>query len=315
VSVLSLAIVVVNYASHRLLAENLAEIDGSGTGARIVVVDNFSTETERDAVAKLCAEYGWDLVHLMANRGFGAAVNAGVAFAKGRGCSSVLILNPDAVVRTAVVAALAEHSQRDPMALVSPLVANSAGQIVFQGIQLDLHSGDMARRPRVADEDPEVRLDLDDAPHTFSWLTAVCLVTGLPMWERIGGFDESYFMYWEDVDLSYRARAAGGRLVVRTDLTVVHDEGGTQERTSRAKSSMYYRYNCRNRLVFAARHLGRWDLLRWLIRTPRSSWQILMRGGRRQLLQQPRTALAAAAGTISGFGHGLRALVSPRPPG
>jgi glycosyltransferase involved in cell wall biosynthesis len=133
---------------------------------------------------------------------------------------------------------------------------------------------------------------------------------------RIGGFDEGYFLYWEDVDLGYRAVAAGGTVILRDDLVAVHDEGGTHAdgRPEGAKSAVYYRYNCRNRLAFGSRHLNRRQLLRWLVTTPAVSWEILLRGGRRQLLHSPGLLWAAVAGSLAGVALALPALVTgPRP--
>ncbi len=74
----------------------------------------------------------------------------------------------------------------------------------------------------------------------------------ISLYELVGGYDESYFLYWEDVDFSVRASHVGAHLQVLTDVTAIHDEGGTQETTKgRAKSLLYYRYNTRNRLLFA----------------------------------------------------------------
>jgi len=53
------------------------------------------------------------------------------------------------------------------------------------------------------------------------WVNAACLVLPLPVWRRMGGFDERYFMYCEDVDLCLRLRLAGLRLV-RAPVSVVH---------------------------------------------------------------------------------------------
>ena len=150
-------------------------------------------------------------------------------------------------------------------------------------------------------------LPLGGVPAGEPWVPGTCLAVHEQLWERLGGFDDAYFLYWEDVDLSHRCLVAGGSVVTRGDLEVVHSVGGTQ---GGAKSAVYYRYNCRNRLLFAARHLPSPLLLRWLARTPRYTRQVLLRGGRRQFVQQPSLVLAAVSGTAAGTTLAARELLA-----
>lgn len=292
------AIVVVNYGAHDLLTRNLAE--HSRGPDRIVVVDNYHSAAEREAVAQLCAAQGWELVALPDNAGFGRGVNAGAERAAQLECDVIVLLNPDARATPETVAALREHVLAQPDVLVSPWVVTSRGRVEFSGSSVHLRDGRIrglrAGRPR---EDVPVRWTRRG---TFSWLGGACLAVHRDTFAALGGFDVRYFLYWEDIDLSYRAVRQGYRLEVRADLQVVHDEGGTQVRTDdRAKSAVYYRYNCRNRLLFARLNLDRRTRLRWLFSTPANSWEILMRGGRRQLLHSPGLLWAAVRGSLSGI--------------
>ena len=299
----ALGVVVVSYGSTELLRRNLAAAHLPGETVRVIVVDNFSSAHNRAAVEALGAACGWTVVAMPDNRGFGAACNAGVAAARALGCTTFLFLNPDAVISSAVVSELRAHSLREPMALISPQLVSSAGEVVFRVARTDLRDGRVRRRP---DDQGARSNDPGD------WLCGACVVVHDELLTRIGGFDEGYFLYWEDVDLGYRAVAAGGVVVLREDLVAVHDEGGTHDdgRRGRAKSALYYRYNCRNRLAFAARHLPRRRLLRWMAGTPAASWEILLRGGRRQLLRSPGLLWAAMAGALSGLALALPALVT-----
>jgi GT2 family glycosyltransferase len=291
-----MAIVVVNYGSHRLLADGLARVALPDDGFRVVVVDNFSSAAERDAIDRLCAAHGWTLVPLETNGGFGAGVNAGARHAITAGARSVLMLNPDVDITPDVLVALRGHVEREPMSVVTPRLITPAGDVEFAGSNLDLSDGRLGRRVTSAT--------------ATAWLPATCLAVHRDLLDRVGGFDEPYFLYWEDVDFSYRATQAGARLVVRDDLDVVHAGRGTQgPQRGIAKSNLYYRYNCRNRLLFAARHLPRRELARWMVRTPVASWRILLQGGRRQLLHSPRPLLATLAGTLAGLGIATRALI------
>ena len=287
-----LGVVVVSYASSALLEAALVPL--ATAGAAVVVVDNFSGAQERRRVRGLAQRHGWTLVEPAGNPGFGAGVNAGVRRAAELGCESYLLLNPDARVSAATARSLQQTCLADPLALVSPRLLDPGGRVVFAGSTLDLVDG-RTRRLAPASERPDPR------SRPVAWLTAACLAVHRDLWRLTGGFDETFFMYWEDVDLCYRALSAGGHLVLREDLTAVHDQGGTQgERRGRAKSSLYYYYNCRNRLRFGVRHLGARALVRWLRATPRVSVEILLRGGRRQLVGQPWLVWSAASGALAG---------------
>lgn len=304
-----IAVIVVNHCSHELLGEHLAQADFDRAQIQVVVVDTFSTDAERKALRRLGDQHAWTLVELDDNRGFGAGVNAGVARARLDGATVVVLLNPDAAISGEAILALAEQCVRDPLTAVSPRMEDSSGQVVFQGAELQLSSGQL-RGVRADGPGPDSPLLSRLTGAVEPWLGGACLAMNLQLYDRVGGFDERYFLYWEDVDFSHRVLAAGGGLLVRRDLVAVHDEGGTQGREDvHAKSDLYYRQNCRNRLLFASAHLSRRQLLGWMVRTPVQSAHILLRGGRRQLLRSRSPLWAAIAGTLDGLRVAIGALV------
>jgi len=302
-------IVVVNFGSHELVGQNFrAHRSGTGATSGVVVVDNYSDDAERAAITAVCDRNGWMLVTRSTNDGFAAACNAGVRAASAAGATSVLLVNPDAVVTDDVVADLARQLAEEPWTLVSPLIVTSEGAPYFRGSRVDLRSGRMRGR-RWGDSSLGPTYLVSEAPYR-DWLSGACLGFSIQLWERAGGLDERYFLYWEDVDFSQRCVDAGARLCLRRDLVVVHDEGGTHgQQGSRARSAIYYYYNCRNRLLYGAAHLGRRELLRWIWTTPGESWQILLRGGRRQLLESPKPLLATVLGSAAGLAHAVRSVL------
>ncbi|MGC5172282.1 glycosyltransferase [Micromonospora sp. DT81.3] len=285
------AVLVVSYGSHQLVAENLARTVLPG-GALIAVVDNYTTDQERAAMVELADREGWHLVGPDRNLGFGSGMNAAAARAAELGATSYILLNPDAYVVGDGVATLADRVAADPSAVISPLVVRPDGTHFASAMELDLDTG-AVRRVRKGR-----RFD-----RSALWLSGACLAVSREMWERIGGFDEDYFLYWEDIDLSVRAVAAGARLEVATDVKAVHSAGGTQSVAEGGKSSVYYFYNVRNRLVFAAQHLEPDAQRRWRRGSIPAAWAILLRGGRRQLLHPRRTIVPAWRGTASGLAY------------
>ena len=112
----------------------------------------------------------------------------------------------------------------------------------------------------------------------------------------------------------FSVQRAGGRVVVRRDLVVTHLVGGTQ--TAVGKSDLYLRFNCRNRLLFAAQHLTDDELAGWLRSSPAHARRVLLRGGRRALLRRPvRPAWSVLRGTVEGLllVRSLRGMRAVRP--
>lgn len=271
------AIVVVSYGSSALLERHLAATAAAAPEARVVVVDNRSTETELAAVTELTRRQGWDLVALERNTGFGGGVNAGVERALELGAQAVLVINPDASIDRAGIEALARAG--DARTLRSPIVRSPDGRVWFSGLDIDLSDGEI-RSPRRRAEHPDGR--------PVPWLSGACLWITREVWALAGGFRDDYFLYWEDVDFSRRVAELGGSLLVVDDAVAVHDEGGTHRggrQRSEAKSELYYYWNIRNRMRFAVDHLDAEGIRRWRRTALPAAWRIVMRGGRRQLLR------------------------------
>ncbi|KNX38006.1 glycosyltransferase family 2 protein [Luteipulveratus halotolerans] len=294
----STAIVVVSYASAHLLRTHLVAVADSAPGVQVVVVDNWTTSEERAAVEQLCAEQGWTAICSDTNLGFGGGVNLGATAALEAGADVLVLLNPDASVDGASLGRMIDRVRHDPWAMRAPRIVRSDGSLWFDGIDLWLSDGHMSatrNRPAGTDETEVV-----------PWLTGACLVLSRQLWQRLDGFDEEYFLYWEDVDLSHRALASGASIAVDHDCTAVHDEGGSQTSGSgaRDKSDLYYYFNIRNRLLFAAKNLDAGTQRRWRRTSTRAAYDILLRGGRRHLLSRRGPAPTAVRATL----HGRRAL-------
>jgi N-acetylglucosaminyl-diphospho-decaprenol L-rhamnosyltransferase len=288
-----LGIVVVTFGAAELLEANLATIDTADLGAEVVIVDNFHSPAQRAAITASAAPRGWTVLAMPTNLGFGAAANHGVRKAQALGCSAFLLLNPDARLSTEAIQELWRACESDPMTMQSPRIVRSDGSVWFRGGKLDARSGNV------------IAGNTDDRD---GWLTGACLMVHRDLWRRLGGFDPDFFLYWEDVDLSRRCLDSGGRLRVRQELVAVHEVGGTQR--AAGKSRGYYYFNCRNRLLFAAKHLRAAGLLRWIVATPSASWRVMTRGGgRRRLLTSPATLWAGLRGSVAGLVVAFAALV------
>jgi len=279
------AILVVNYGSSALLEHNLAPLSRALPNAVTVVVDNLTTADERARLTALGERENWRLVKPDSNLGFGSGVNAAAAAAPD--ARALLILNPDATIEPAALATLVERAEREPLALLCPRIIRPDASTWFAGADLHLVDGRL-RSPRSRPVDDTL---------WEPWVTGACLVLTIDLWRTVGGFDDRYFLYWEDVDLSHRVLAAGGSVVVCDEVTAVHAEGGTQgdghDTAGLPKSDTYYYFTIRNRLLFAALHLDDAAFARWTSNAPTVAREVLLQGGRRQFLRSLRPLVVA----------------------
>jgi N-acetylglucosaminyl-diphospho-decaprenol L-rhamnosyltransferase len=283
----SVSAVVVSYNSAAYLPDCLRSLRSEGVSS-VVVVDNASSDgsvavVQADDPAATVLETG-------ANLGFGTAANQGVAATAGE---YVLILNPDTVVEPGTVKALADALDRDPdLAVVGPRIENLDGTlypsvrrfpnltVAFGHAFLGLvwPANPFTRRYRMLD------WDHDRAAADVDWVGGACFLARRTAFEMVGGFDEAYFMYVEDVDLCWRLGQAGWRVGYEPGGRVVHALGGSSR-------SVPYR-------MIAEHHRS---LLRFVSKSSE--------GSRRALL--PVVAAGLTVRTLAAWAH--HALEGPRP--
>lgn len=278
-------VAIVNFRSHALVEQNHARLTGSGI--HVVVVDNYSDDAERAACQELCARHGWEFVP-NANTGFGEGVNVGMSRLIAAGCNSLVTANPDLQLEPDQLCALAGRALAEPSAVVAPQIVTPLGRPWGRLGVISIAEGRLYTH--------------GDHPGSPRWLSGACLAISSALWLKLGGFAPGYFMYWEDVDLSYRAQQTGGSLLLADDIRVEHDAGGTQG-GSTAKSWLFTYYNCRNRLLFAARNLTGRQQLVWVLTSGTELRRAIGRANLPDFRSRLTRALPPALlGTMAGLG-------------
>jgi GT2 family glycosyltransferase len=246
--------VVVSYDARELLLAcleslvlALKSLDGEG---EIIVVDNCSRDGAPDAVRQHFPQL--QLIELGENRGFATAVNVGLRASSG---DWLLLLNNDATIEPGAVRALldavADHEDVGSVACQMRFARggaiNSAGLEVDRlGVAFDRHIGE----PPEASE-PSVT-------EVFGASAGAALMRR-SMLEQIGGFDDSFFMYLDDVDVAWRARMRGWRCLYAPQAVVRHHHSASSVHGSAFK----HFYVGRNRVRLLAKHVPASHLLRY----------------------------------------------------
>ena len=223
------AVVIVNYESGPALLRCVEDWRSDGA-TEVVIVDNGSGDGSVDPVRARYPDL--EIVVPGQNLGYGAAANRGVAATD---TPTVLVCNPDLEVRPGALAALdralADHP---PWALVGPLIRTSAGDrypsarrfpsLVDAGGHALL--GIFAPDNRFTRSYQHHELDgVGEDPVEVDWVSGACFLVRRSAFEQVGGFDEAYFMFAEDVDLCWRLAEAGWSVAYVPAAQVTHRQG------------------------------------------------------------------------------------------
>ncbi len=228
------AVVIVNYESGPALLSCVEGWQDEGPG-ELVVVDNGSRDGSVDQLVRRHPEV--EVLVTGRNLGYGAAANRGVAATS---AASVLVSNPDLEVRPGALAVLSRALADDPgCALAGPLIRTSTGER-YPSARRFPSMIDAAGHAVLGIFAPDNRFthsyqrtDLGRAggpPQTVDWVSGACFLVRRSAFEQVGGFDESYFMYAEDVDLCWRLGRIGWRVSYVTGAEVTHHQGVSTDR-------------------------------------------------------------------------------------
>ncbi len=245
-------IVIVSYNSEENLPRCLGSLSGID-GANVVVVDNAS----QDASLEIVARYGATPVPLDWNSGFAHGCNVGWRSGSAR---YVLFLNPDAAIDSDSLGRLVGALEQEPeLGIVAPRIVHENGGQAHSLRRFPTLGRAFAQAvflhrlvPRAGWADEVIR-DPEAYGHAWSpdWVSGACFLTRRTVLEALGGWDERFFLYSEDVDLCRRARAAGIGIGYEPRAVCTHT-GGASAPSGRALPLM-----AESRRVYAQKHESR----------------------------------------------------------
>jgi len=230
---IDVSIVIVNWHSKLYVKSCLDSLKAnlSALTYEIIVVDSASFDGCGELLARFHPHARF--IQREENGGFAAANNTGAAFACGR---ALLFLNPDTEIRSCAVdrlfSALCELSRPG---ILGCLLLNSDGSVQTSCVQrlptilnqlLDL---ELLQRhfPRASLWASPARVQGSRDPEPVEAVSGACMMMWREAYDRLGGFSTDYFMYAEDLDLCWKAAAAGFINYYVPDSVVVHHGGGS----------------------------------------------------------------------------------------
>lgn len=228
--IIPVAVVIVNYNTREFLRSCLATVQLEAP-SEVVVVDNASSD---GSVEMVQADYPWAVLYAnKTNLGYGAAANQAIARCTAK---HVLLLNSDTLLPVGALQALSTYLDRHPRAaIVGPRLVNSDGTLqascypfpgpldtFLENSTCAIFIGRLIRRYVPGIRRLYLRTWPHDYPRIVPWVKGAALAIRREAFNAVGGFDESYFMYFEDADLCCRLRKVGWEVHFAPVTTVVH---------------------------------------------------------------------------------------------
>ena len=261
-------IVVINFNTREHLRACLASIRTQPVG-RVLVVDNASTDGSAGMVRR---EFPWvELRANAANPGYGTAANQALAECQ---ASYSLLLNSDTRLKPGAIVALTAYLEAHPRAgVVGPRLLNPDGspQPSCYSFPTPLHVLlEESTLIRLIRRLPGVREWLPRTAQrrgngAVAWVLGAALALRVEAFRQVGGFDETFFLYAEEIDLSYRLRQAGWETHFAADASVIHTGGAS---SSQQRGDMLVQFYA-SLVHFYRRHYTRWQLtqLIWIMKS------------------------------------------------
>jgi GT2 family glycosyltransferase len=254
-------VVIVSYNSEDHLRTCVEPLIAA-TDVRVLVVDSASTDRTLDAVADLPVT----TIRLDVNRGFAHACNVGWRSAKS---PFVLFLNPDASIDGASIRRLVDAVESDDaVAAAAPKILHGDGSLDYSMRRFPRLRSTYAQAlflhrlfPRSPWSDELVRDDpAYEQTASPDWVSGACLLVRRTVLEELGGFDDGFFLYCEDLDLCRRIRDGGRSIRFVPEAVTVHEGGASMPRTELlpvlAESRVRYARKHESSAVALAERLG-----------------------------------------------------------
>lgn len=253
--------ILVNYKSADLLSlwfASLTHTQLSPDQYEVIVVNNDADE--KKSLERLAQQYTFKLIHTPSNLGFGAACNLGANQATGKILS---FLNPDTQFFSGDLHTVSKQFLNDASIGIigTKLLAHtdkvqewSAGTKVTLWDIMRNNFGFPASK-KYWESDQRVAVD---------WVSGASLFIPRNFFQKIHGFDESFFLYFEDIDLCMRTQQDKKKVLYFPDITIKHLSGHSMPSTIQQK-----RYYYASQDFYFAKHRPKWEgwcikFLRWI---------------------------------------------------
>ena len=284
---LDLSIIIVNYNVKEFLQNLIHSIHKAAQNLQyeIIIIDNASSDGSVEFISEKFP--GIQLIANSQNLGFGRANNQGLKIAKGK---YFLLINPDSIVSEDTFIKMISFFESHPsVGLAGCKILNPDGTLQLAcrrsfpgpwtsfckvtGLSSLFPHSSLFARYNLTYKDENKSYEVDAISGSF-------MMVKREVYEKIGGFDEDFFMYGEDLDLCYRIQKAGYKVFYMHETQVIHYKGESTRRSSLDETKFFY--DAMN--LFVKKHLSGSVLVHFILRTAIGVTKFIAFLGKRKLV-------------------------------
>ncbi len=255
-----ISVVIVNYKVPEYLKETIRSICDAHLYEKteIIVIDNDSRDQSQEIITAQFPEVIW--IQMKNNVGFGKACNIGVKQAQGE---YILLLNPDTVISkntlTTSIDFMREHSE---VGLMGPKILNTDGSLQqschrsfpspmdaffhVSGLSKLFPKSKLFGKYHLTHLDPDISVQVDAVSGSFMFISR-------SLFNQIGGFDERFFMYGEDLDICWRVSDAGYKVWYFPGTQIIHRKAKSSSKVKIRSRIAFYEAM----IIFSAKYKNR----------------------------------------------------------
>ncbi len=236
-------VVILNFKVKDETLECIKSVQKSSLkNTKIIVVDNDSGDGLEEEVKELDV----DFIQTGDNLGYSGGNNVGIKKALEDKCDLILVLNPDTTIDKDAIKFLVEGA--DSAGIYGPKIYFGQGKTIWYAGGI-FDKANVLGQHRGVDQKDDGQFDKVEET---DFVTGAALFVSREVFEKIGLFDEKYFLYLEDLDLCYRAKQAGFKIGYLPDAVVYHKNA----KSTGLGSPLQDYYITRNRMLFASKYLS-----------------------------------------------------------
>jgi len=264
------AVVILNFNGEKSTVkcvESLLKSVINGLKLTIIVVDNGSKKESADFIRQKTKNINFGDVNFVflethANLGFSGGMNFGIKYAMSKNADYIVILNNDTIADKNMIVELVGFAQTDEkIGIVSPKIYFAKGFEFHKDRYREEEKGkvfwyaggiidwaNVIGKHRGVDE---VDIGQYEKASDTQFASGCCFLAKKEVWEKVGLFDEKYFLYYEDIDLGTRIKKTGFKIVYAPQAVLWHENAGS---AGGSGSVLQDYYITRNRLFFGIRY-------------------------------------------------------------